>query len=191
MIAARAIEGKAIIPNVGPNRYALSVVPPDASNWIQTTTLEGNHDWDAWVMEGATGLDTEFVVAGEPFPATFFGFVRPSVNTMDVGGGNSNIITGEGVAINAYVPPVGGLVAAEGVRGGQPKDGNPIPNPIHRLFVSLSDLNASDQTVFVQEFGCDINPALDCNVPPTFEIDGVPDGDYVLGVWDEPRRAER
>jgi len=22
--------------------------PPDGSGWIQTTTLEGNHDWDAW-----------------------------------------------------------------------------------------------------------------------------------------------
>ncbi len=59
--------------------YPLS--DPTGTDWAQTTTLEGNHDWDAWVMEGATGLDTEFVVAGEPFPATFFGFVQPT-NTM-------------------------------------------------------------------------------------------------------------
>ena len=72
---APSIEGKVKIPNLGPNRYALSVTPPDGSGWIQTTTLEGNHDWDAWVMEGATGLDTEFVVAGEPFPAIIFGYV--------------------------------------------------------------------------------------------------------------------
>ena len=62
--AGAAIEGKVKIPNLGPNRYTLSVTPPDGSGWIQTTTLEGNHDWDAWVMEGAPGLDTEFVVAG-------------------------------------------------------------------------------------------------------------------------------
>jgi hypothetical protein len=67
--------GVLTIPNLGPNRYALSVVPPTGSSWVQTTTLEGNHDWDSWVMEGSTGLDTEFVVAGEPFPATIFGFV--------------------------------------------------------------------------------------------------------------------
>ena len=30
--------------------------PPDGQQWIQTTTLEGNHDWDTWVMEGSTGL---------------------------------------------------------------------------------------------------------------------------------------
>ena len=83
-LASPVIEGKLIIPNLGPNRYALSVVRPDGTDWAQTTTLEGNHDWDAWVMEGATGLDTEFVVAGEPFPATFFGFVRPT-NTMAAG----------------------------------------------------------------------------------------------------------
>jgi hypothetical protein len=171
------IEGKVIIPNVGPNRYALSVVPPNESQWIQTTTLEGNHDWDAWVMEGATGLDTEFVVAGEPFPATFFGFVRPSVNTMASG---SNTITGVGLALSAYIPPVGGVAGLPGWLGAKPKE----VNPIHRLFVSLSDINNGDQTVFVGEFDCD--ESLGCPAP-TFTIPNVPDGDYVLGVWDEPQ----
>ena len=74
-------SGLLTIPNLGTNRYTLLVVPPDANQsqgeqtWIQTTTLEGNHDWDAWVMEGASGADTEFVVRGEPFPAIIFGFV--------------------------------------------------------------------------------------------------------------------
>ena len=76
--ATAAIEGKLIIPNLGTDRYALSITPPDGSAWTQTTTLEGNHDWDSWVMEGATGLDTEFVLAGEPFPAVFFGYVQPT-----------------------------------------------------------------------------------------------------------------
>ncbi|MEJ2512617.1 MAG: hypothetical protein P8Y72_13605, partial [Anaerolineales bacterium] len=99
------IQGKVIIPNLGPNRYALSVVPPNGSTWAQTTTLEGNHDWDAWVMEGATGLDTEFVVGGEPFPATFFGFVQET-NTMASGSGH---IIGTALAVSAYIPPVGGI----------------------------------------------------------------------------------
>ena len=76
--ATAAIEGKIKIPNLGTNRYTLTVTPPDGTSFIQTTTLEGNHDWDSWVMEGATGLDTEFVVAGEPFPAIIFGYVPPS-----------------------------------------------------------------------------------------------------------------
>ena len=56
-------------------------------------------------------------------------------------------------------------------------------NPIHRLFVSLSDLNNNDQTVFMGEFDCN-EPTCD---PVDFTIPNVPDGDYVLGVWDEPQ----
>jgi hypothetical protein len=174
--ADAVIEGKLIIPNLGPNRYALSIVKPNGTNWAQTTTLEGNHDWDAWVMEGATGLDTEFVVAGEPFPATFFGFVKPS-NTMAAGSGE---IKGTALAVSAYIPPVGGIGGEAGLLGAKPKD----VNPIHRLFVSLSDLNNNDQTVYMQEFDCD--EAASCP-PVNFDITGVPDGDYVLGVWDEPQ----
>ena len=167
-------DGMLAIPHLGPNRYALSVVPPDGSDWIQTTTLEGNHDWDAWVMEGSTGFDTEFVVAGEPFPATFFGFVKPT-NTMGPGSGT---IMGTAIAVSAYIPPVGGIVGELGLLGAKPKD----KNPIQTLFVSLSDINNGDQTVFVGQFDC--NAACD---PVHFSIPGVPDGDYFLGVWDEPQ----
>jgi hypothetical protein len=174
--ADAVIEGKLIIPNLGPNRYALSIVPPNKSDWVQTTTLEGNHDWDAWVMEGATGLDTEFVVAGEPFPATFFGYVKPT-NSLAAGSG---VIKGTALAVSAYIPPVGGIGGEAGLLGAKPKD----VNPIHRLFVSLSDLNNNDQTVYMQEFDCD--EAAGCP-PVNFDIHNVPDGDYVLGVWDEPQ----
>ena len=64
------------IPHLGTNRYALTVTPPNGTNWVQTTTLEGNHDWDAWIMEGATGYDTEFVVASC--------FTRPSSLVLSV-----------------------------------------------------------------------------------------------------------
>jgi len=170
------IQGKVIIPHLGPNRYALSIVRPNGTDWVQTTTLEGNHDWDAWVMEGATGLDTEFVVGGEPFPATFFGYVLPT-NTMAAGSGGE--IKGTALAVSAYIPPVGGIGGEAGLLGAKPKD----VNPIHRLFVSLSDLNNNDQTVYMQEFDC-VEPACD---PVNFDITDVPDGDYVLGVWDEPQ----
>ena len=116
------IEGKVKIPDLGPNRYALSVVSPNQSGWAQTTTLEGNHDWDAWVMEGSTGLDTEFVVAGEPFPAIYFGYIKET-NTMGQGGGE---IKGNALAVSAYIPPVGGIGGEAGLLGAKPKDKNPI-----------------------------------------------------------------
>ena len=170
------IQGKVIIPNLGPNRYALSVVRPNGSTWEQTTTLEGNHDWDAWVMEGATGLDTEFVVAGEPFPATFFGFVEKT----DFPAPGTGTITGTALAVSAYIPPVGGIGGEAGLLGAKPKD----KNPIHRLFVSLSDINNNDQTVYMHEFDCDENNGC---LPVNFDIPNVPAGDYVIGVWDEPQ----
>ena len=50
-------NGDIVIPNLGPNRYAVSVtMPTNDQNWIQTTTLEGNKDWDTWVQEGYTGF---------------------------------------------------------------------------------------------------------------------------------------
>ncbi len=110
------VQGKLIIPNVGPNRYGLAIVPPDGSTWIQTTTLEGLHEWDAWVMEGATGLDTEFVIAGEPFPAIIFGYVAP---TNNLAGGNGSV-SGVVDAVKVYVPPKGGTGLPGTIWGGRP-----------------------------------------------------------------------
>ncbi len=167
--ATAAIEGKLKIPNVGPNRYALSIVPPDGSNWIQTTTLEGNHDWDAWVMEGATGLDTEFVVAGEPFPAIIFGFVRPTNLLSGTGAGGQ--IKGVVDAFKVYVPPRGGLISYEPLVGGK------IDKPIEKPWIALSDLQFGDTAVWIGHG--DANGA--------FTIPSVPDGNYTLTWWDEPQ----
>ncbi len=84
------------------------------------------------------------------------------------------------MAVSAYVPPVGGITGELGLNGAKPKDSNPI----HSLYVSLSDLNNSDQTVFVGHYTCD--EANGCPSIP-FDIQNVPDGDYVIGLWDEPQ----
>ena len=160
-------NGMLAIPHVGPNRYALSAVPPDGSGWIQTTTLEGNHDWDAWVMEGATGYDTEFVVAGEPFPAIFFGFVKPTNNLA----GGPGSITGVVDAFKTYVPGQSGVV------GYDPIAGSKIDHPIDGPWLSLVDLQAGDTAVWIGQGGAD----------GSFNITGVPDGNYSLAFWDEPQ----
>lgn len=163
-------NGDLVIPNLGPNRYALSAVAPDGTDWVQTTTLEGNHDWDAWVMEGSTGLDTEFIVAGEPFPAIIFGFVRPT-NTLAGGTGS---IQGVIAGAKGYVPGNGGLPGGEGEATiGGAKIGQPIENP----WISLTDLTNGDTVVYVGQG--DANGA--------FDITNVPDGNYMLSYWDEPQ----
>jgi uncharacterized repeat protein (TIGR01451 family) len=180
--AGGVVEGKVKIPNLGPNRYALSVTPPDGSGWVQTTTLEGNHDWDAWVMEGATGLDTEFVIAGEPFPAIIFGYVpvpgTPSGAGMLPALTGAGIITGVVDAVKIYVPTTGGVGGLPGaIWGGL--QGAKIDKPIAFPWVTLTDLGNGDTVVWVGQG--DVNGK--------FTIPNVPAGTYTLTWWDEPQNT--
>ncbi|MEO8137725.1 MAG: SdrD B-like domain-containing protein, partial [Betaproteobacteria bacterium] len=177
-----AIEGKVKIPNLGPNRYALSVTPPDGSGWVQTTTLEGNHDWDAWVMEGATGLDTEFIVAGEPFPGIIFGYV-PAPGTPSAVGtpvaatmGGTATISGTVEAVKIYVPTTGDIGGLPGeIWGGM--QGAKLDKPIEDPWVTLTDLDNGDTIVWAGQG--------DAN--GKFSIPHVPAGTYTLTWWDEPQ----
>ena len=169
-----AIEGKIKIPNLGTNRYAMTLTAPDGTSWAQTTTLEGNHDWDAWVMEGQTGLDTEFVVAGEPFPSIIFGYTPTSQNSIPSGGSAS--ITGVVDAMKVYVPTIGGnTVPAGEIWGGL--NGAKVDKPIEQPWVSLTDLDNGDSMVWVGRGNAD----------GTFTIPNVPNGNYMLTWWDEPQ----
>ena len=181
--AGAVIEGKVKIPNLGPNRYTLSVTPPDGSGWVQTTTLEGNHDWDAWVMEGATGLDTEFTIAGEPFPAIIFGYV-PVPGTPSAVGSALAPLTGTGTikgvvdAVKIYVPTTGGVAGLPGqIWGGL--QGARIDKPIPYPWVTLTNLGNGDTIVWAGKG--------DAN--GKFEIPNVPAGTYTLTWWDEPQNT--
>jgi len=182
--AGASIEGKVKIPNLGPNRYALSVTPPDGSGWVQTTTLEGNHDWDAWVMEGATGLDTEFTAGGEPFPAIFFGYVPVPGTPSAVGSAlpaalnGSGSITGVVDQVKIYVPTTGGIGGLPGgIWGGL--QGAKIDKPIAYPWVTLTNLGNGDTVVWVGQG--DVNGR--------FTIPNVPAGTYTLTWWDEPQNT--
>ncbi|EGW23197.1 SdrD B-like domain-containing protein [Methylobacter tundripaludum] len=167
--SGNTVEGKLKIPNLGPNRYALSITPPNGSNWQQTTTLEGNLDWDSWVMEGATGLDTEFVVAGEPFPAAIFGYVQ-SKNTLSGGGGS---ISGFIDAVKVYVPTTGGVGGLPGtIWGGLA--GAKIDGPVKNPWIALTDLTNGDTAVWIGQGDANGH----------FSIPGVPEGNYTLTWWD-------
>lgn len=165
------VQGKVVIPNIGPNRYGLQLVAPDGQTWIQTTTLEGNHEWDSWVMEGSTGLDTEFVIAAEPFPTAIFGFVSPTDNLPASGHDVQGVID----AAKVYFPPKGGTGLPGSIWAGTQgmKTDGPIPN----AWVALSDLSQGDTAIWVGQ----------ANANGAFNIPNVPDGNYTLTWWDEPQ----
>ncbi len=166
-------NGMLAIPHLGPNRYAVSVTPPDGQNWIQTTTLEGNHDYDFWALEGDTGFDTTFARGGEPTPLPIFGFVKPNAtNGVSLDPSAAGRIKGSVVSIKSYTPPIGG---SYNFWGGN--TGTKVGGPIKRPWISLMDLQAGDLAVWVGRGKAD----------GTFDIPGVPDGNYTLAWWDQPQ----
>lgn len=172
VLSTAAIEGKVKIPDLGTNRFTLTVNPPDGTDYVQTTTLEGNHDWDSWVTEGATGLDTEFVVAGEPFPAIIFGYVHGGYSTLSTDPGAATI-TGIVDKFRVYVPSAGGLPIGGDIFGGL--SGSKLDGPIVEPWVALSSLGNGDTAVAV----------VRGDVDGHFSIPNVPDGAYTLTWWDD------
>ncbi|MBX0329237.1 hypothetical protein K2Z83_16305 [Oscillochloris sp. ZM17-4] len=167
------LAGQVAIPNMGPNRYTMLATPPDGQTWIQTATLEGNHDWDVWVQEGSTGYDTEFAVAGEPFPWVPFGFVQPTANPQNgIAPAATGGIKGSVMAVTVYTPGVGGIPYSGSIWAGLSgaKEDKPIENP----WVAISDLNNGDQTVWVGQGDAQGN----------FYVPHVPDGTYQISWWD-------
>jgi hypothetical protein len=181
-------QGDVVIPYLGPDRYTATVIAPSGQKWYQTTTLEGNHDWDMWIAEAESGFDSEMTMGGEPVPPVDMGYVpygsgdsvpangpsglaaqsdqNPSIIPTSAAGGS---ITGVIDEINAYVGGSGGVnVPNSGVAGANVR--GPVADPI----ITLSDLGSNDQMVYVGRGAKD----------GTFTITGVPDGDYQLTAWD-------
>lgn len=168
-------DGHIVIPNLGPNRLAATVTPPQpaagaTSQWVQTTTLEGGHDHDIWSQEGATGFDTELVKGGEPVASVQFGFVRTRALTPPRGTAPTGEITGVAIAGLPYIGGQNGQTVPETGFAGANAAG-----PIRQPWVALSDLGAGDAAVYVGRGATD----------GSFDIKNVPDGTYQLTLWDD------
>ena len=206
-------NGDITIPNMAPNHYSATVTPPigDKTNWVQTTTLEGNHDFDVWTMPNDTGLDTELVVGGEPVAFVHFGFAHQAPAPQSWGcprGGTAGQtsgcgrITGQLFQASVYVP---GVTNLPGVNGANGNSGIVLQNPIDRGWVALNSLNASSgdfdkmiTTIPTQDPSRVGLQYPDCPTAPTlaqpntaghgcFEFTNVPDGEYLATIWDEPQ----
>jgi SdrD B-like domain len=191
--------GHIVIRNLGPGRWAAQVSPPDnldwATNpasydpaWSQTTTLEGNHDWDTWLVEGDNGLDHELVNGGEKTAIPMSGWVQ-KMDALPVAAAPGSI---RGTVIEAFSytgDPVNGNYIGQNEQSIQNEVG-----PVDELWVALTalhvpddgivsgDLPQQDELVWARSF-FDKNAANPL-AAGAFEIPNVPPGDYMLSVWD-------
>ena len=182
------LAGEIAIPNLGPNRYATTVLAPSRTvvtppgqgvtcrnkDWVKTTTLEGGPDWDTWIQEGATGYDTEFLHSGEPTPWTMAGFVCPRTTPSVTNPNSVGSVTGRVLKARVYYPMAGGLPYNGTVTGGFA--GTKTDGPIDRPWVSLAGLQQGDVAIAI----------VRGNADGTFMIPRVPPGDYMIAIWDQP-----
>lgn len=150
-------NGVVLIRNLVPAKYGIQVVPPPNAGWIQTSTIEGTKTIDAWVKSNEPSSFLEF---GPPGHHAFIGFVQRDLNDTSVLTGGASI-SGEITNLHTSRPPDFTFYSGE-----------PFPG----CFVGLNDLAVGEgKAVFVQE--CDENSG--------FQIDGVPEGNYQLVVFDK------
>jgi hypothetical protein len=150
-------NGLALIDNIPPGKYAVQAIPPDGTDWIQTTTIEGTHEIDVWIEEGNDGYSPR---EGFKVPLVWIGFVKPMKFEVkppsEVG-----TVTGRIMTVIEFVPPFRPLT---------------LGRPVERPWIALTDIGANDQQVYTGRG----------NVDGTFTIENVPPGIYQMAIWDEP-----
>ncbi|MCB8962328.1 MAG: pectin esterase [Ardenticatenales bacterium] len=160
-------NGDVVIPNIPRGKYAVLVLPPEGedNDWIQTSTIEGKHEIDAWVVEGNDGYSTE----GEGFgvPLLSFGFTQPCnfgnasdvCDTNDVAG--TGTIQGTIMTLREWIPQTGPV---------------PFGDPVFKPYIALTDIGNNDLQVYLGRGEAD----------GSFVINDVPAGTYQMAIWDEP-----
>ena len=164
---AAGVVGEVLIKNLFPGKYGVITSPPLGANdgWKQTSTIEGSKVIDAWVKAGEPPFFQEFGPAGWH---VFVGFVSPSrteaAKLAAAGDGPTNSVTGMVTNLHMSRPPDQSLWSSttyDALAHTQAWVG----------INSASGTGPNYAAVPVDENG-------------VFTIDGLPDGDYQLVVWD-------
>ncbi len=174
-------SGVITIPYLPQNHYTSTVVAPNGQTWYQTSSLDGDLDWDTWAIQGWDGYDPEFIQGKENWPFAEFGFVQPmanaSLSNSPVTGSAADTGTAKGtvVAASEWVPNVGAynLGANNGLDIIGPMAYPQMP-PGDKLVIALIDNNRNDYDVYVGLGNSD----------GTFQINHIPNGDYSVEAWD-------
>jgi hypothetical protein len=159
-------NGEVFIEGIPYGKYDVFVIPPNGSDWVQTTTLEGTKALDAWLEEGTDGRGAPNEILVEPgVPTAFwYGFAR-GMDWDDPANASLPPSTGgsiEGTIRNLVpFPPFEQLTFGE---------------PVYRPWIALTDIGRTDQQVYRTRGDENGN----------FFIPDVPPGTYQLTIWDEP-----
>jgi len=151
-------DGNAVAENIPPGKYGVQVIPPDGTDWVQTTTIEGTYVIDAWVEEGNNGYSSEYLYQ---FPVVWFGFVKPMQFPEPQPGEARGTVSTLVRTVFEFDTP------------GVPVTFGP---PVERPWVALTDIGGNDQQVYLGR-GEPNGSVIINNVPP---------GLYQMAVWDEP-----
>jgi len=164
------LAGQVLIKNLWPAKYGIITTPPNATDWVQTSTIEGTKVIDAWVKAGEPPFFTEFGPVGWH---AFVGFASPEgINSRRAAGTNTATITGAITNHHMSRPPDQTLWGSE--------EGNTYEALAHtRPWVGLNSVGGRGPNIAaVQADVSDEGIA-------TFTIDNVPQGfDYQIVVWD-------
>ncbi|MCK6626933.1 MAG: IPT/TIG domain-containing protein [Anaerolineae bacterium] len=136
-------NGDVLIDNLPYGKYEVLVIPPDGSDWVQTTTIEGTHIIDAWIEEGNDGNSPR---EGFQQAAVWVGFVRPMDNWN---GPATGVIRGTVRYIIEWTPPLNPLT---------------LGDPVDRPWIALTDIGGNDQQVYLARGNTDGSFQID-NVP--------------------------
>lgn len=153
------VNGEALIKYLAPGKYGIEIIPPDGTDWIQTSTIEGTPVIDAWVQANEPEVFVEGFGTG--FKHAAFGFVSPSNLPWAMDPPTSTgTIQGRLVYNHFSRPPfLQGYFSGEVVPDGM---------------VGLNDPVTSAGLV-----------AVSCDADGYFYIPNVPPGTYELVTWDE------
>lgn len=184
--------GEALIKNLSPNKYGVTVVPPQSDDnnnpvsWVQTATIEGTKTIDAWVKANEPKIFIEGF--GQGFNHVAFGFVKVSP-------AGASPIAGQAVKVLPwnlpstdpdYVPRSGYTGSIQGTLrlnhfSRPPNLQGYFPGPaVDKCWVGL---NATVVQPGVTPAGLYAAP---CGANGSFTISNVPPGTYQLVYWDEP-----
>ena len=161
------LVGRVLVQNLFPGKYGIITTAPSATDWVQTSTIEGTKVIDAWVKAGEPPFFTEFGPVGVH---AFVGFASAErINARRSPGPGTATITGAITNHHMSRPPDQNLWDSESY------DALAHTRP----WVGLNSSGGIGPNIAA------VQADLNDDGTATFTIDNVPEGfDYQIVVWD-------